>query len=57
MYICLVLLTDYCTQNMGRKMVYSLSERYRINTVSSRLPQHISLKQSFKVNDITEVEQ
>lgn len=37
-------------------MVYNLSENYSIITVSSRLPQHISLKQSFKVKDISDVE-
>ncbi|GKX28083.1 hypothetical protein SH1V18_05630 [Vallitalea longa] len=56
MYACIALLTNDEIQNIGRKMVYDLSVQYGINTISARLPQHISMKQSFKIKDLVEIE-
>ncbi|MCH4886273.1 2'-5' RNA ligase family protein [Acidaminobacter sp. JC074] len=56
MYICIALLTDDLIQNKSRKIVFDLSQKYDIDTMSSRLPQHISLKQSFEIDKIDEIE-
>lgn len=56
LYICFALLVDLDIQNEARKIVYDLSEKYKISLVGSRLPQHISLKQSFKVSIVDDVE-
>jgi 2'-5' RNA ligase len=55
-YICFALLVDYNVHNYARKIVYKLNEGYDIGITASLLPQHISLKQTFKVNDIEKVE-
>lgn len=56
MYICIAIITDNIIQNNSRKIAYNLSQRSRIGTLASRLPQHISLKQSFRVDNIVEIE-
>lgn len=57
MYICIAALTDSVTQNNARKIAFDLSTNYDIGTLSARLPLHISLKQSFKVKSIEELEE
>ena len=56
MYICIAIITDNLIQNQSRKIAYDLSQKSRISILSSRLPQHISLKQSFKVKNVEEIE-
>jgi len=57
MYICIAIITDNLVQNNSRKIAYNLSQKSRISTLASRLPQHISLKQSFRVDNIVEIEE
>jgi len=57
MYICIAIITDKLLQNQSRKITYDLSQKSKISILSSRLPQHISLKQSFEVKHIEEIEE
>ncbi|MGG0173345.1 2'-5' RNA ligase family protein [Paenibacillus dokdonensis] len=47
---------DYEVHNKVRKIIYNLIKEQLVGIESSLLPQHISLKQSFYVSEITEVE-
>ncbi|KGE18413.1 2'-5' RNA ligase family protein [Paenibacillus wynnii] len=56
MYVCFALLLDYEVHNRVRKIIYKLIKEQHVNIESSLLPQHISLKQSFHVSQIEEIE-
>jgi len=56
MYVCFALLLDFEVHNRIRKIIYKLIKEQHVGIESSLLPQHISLKQSFYVSDIEEIE-
>ncbi|WP_461615050.1 2'-5' RNA ligase family protein [Clostridium sp. Marseille-QA1073] len=56
MFICFALLVDYKISNYARKIVYDITNKYGASIEPALLPQHISLKQSFKVNSIDKIE-
>jgi 2'-5' RNA ligase len=56
MYIDFALLVDHNIHNYARKLALEINEKYHTGLAASLLPQHISLKQSFEVNQIEEVE-
>jgi len=56
MYLCIALLVDYKVNNYVREIVYNLSENQGVGIEPSLLPQHVSLKQTFEVDSIKEVD-
>lgn len=56
MYICFALLLPHQIQNEIRKTILQLSLKYPMDLVASLLPQHISLKISFKLPEIERIE-
>lgn len=56
MFICFALLVDYKISNYARRIIYDITNKYGTSIEPALLPQHISLKQSFKVNSIDKIE-
>lgn len=56
MYVCFALLLDYEVHNKVRKIIHRLIQELKVGIESSLLPQHISLKQSFFVSEVAEIE-
>jgi len=56
MFICFALLVDYKISNYARRIVYDIANKYGASIEPALLPQHMSLKQSFKVNSIDKIE-
>ncbi|MBD2843581.1 2'-5' RNA ligase family protein [Paenibacillus sp. IB182496] len=57
MYVCFALLLDHDIHNRIRKMVHQLISTHQVGIETALLPQHVSLKQSFFVPQMEEVEQ
>jgi 2'-5' RNA ligase len=57
MYVCFALLLPYDIQNEIRKIILQMGLKYSLDLVTSLLPQHISLKISFKVSEIERIEE
>jgi len=55
-YVCFALLLDYEVHNRLRNIIYKLIKEQHVGIEPSLLPQHISLKQSFYVSEIEEIE-
>ena len=56
MKAAIVLLTDYMTQNIARKIVFALDQEYKIDFHGSLLPAHVSLKQPFAFESMERLE-
>jgi len=56
MYLDIALLIDQETQNSIRKLILKLHIEYGLELVAALLPQHISLKSSFTLKNIDEIE-
>jgi len=56
MKAALALLGDREIQNFVRKLSWEIHQKYRTGTTHCRLPPHISLKQPFRVTDLTALE-
>lgn len=47
MNICIALLANTKLHNLGRKITFDMNQKYETGIESARLPQHVSLKQTF----------
>jgi len=56
MRAAIVLLADYKTQNLARRMAVELEQGYQVAFMASLLPAHISLKQPFAFEDMGKLE-
>jgi 2'-5' RNA ligase len=56
MKAAIALLSDFHVQNAARKMVYQISQRAPVKFFGSLLPAHVSLKQTFKFEDMDVLE-
>lgn len=56
MKAAIVLLADHTVQNLARRMVFELEQKYQIDFLASLLPAHVSLKQPFTFEDMAVLE-
>ena len=56
MKAAIALLTDYKAQNLVRRIVFELDQKYQIDFFASLLPAHISLKQPFSFENMESLE-